>query len=150
MLRYRIDEGDWRSIPSTGAKQRIVVENLADGMHTMDARAYDERLRPSQLLTSKFVVRRSPAPAQAPGNKTPQPPTPRVEVRRNYDREIKNLIPQLGDAGKRESAARALVSIGLPAVPALTAQTEKADSQLRWWIQAILDEISRNEKTKEK
>jgi hypothetical protein len=49
------------------------------------------------------------------------------------------------DKTNREAAARALISIGRPAVPPLTAQKEKANSQLSWWIQAVLDEIGRNE-----
>jgi hypothetical protein len=150
ILRYRIDEGDWRQISPTAAKQQIAVENLPDGTHKVEVRAYDEKLRPSRLLTSKFEVRRPPDRVQSPIIKAPQPPTPNMEVRRDYDREIKDLILQLRDANKRESAARALVSIGSPAAPALTAQKEKADSQLRWWIQAVLDEISRNEKTEER
>jgi hypothetical protein len=35
-------------------------------------------------------------------------------------------------------------------VPALTAQKGKADSQMRWWLQGILDEIGQNEKGNEK
>jgi hypothetical protein len=150
ILRYRIDERDWRQISSTAARRQIVVENLPDGMHKVEVRAYDETLRSSQLLTSKFEVRRTPVHTQSTGVKTPQPLKSSVEVRRNYDSEIKALIQQLRDSNKRESTARALVSIGRPAVPALTSQNEKADAQLRWWIQAVLDEISQNEKTKEK
>jgi hypothetical protein len=124
-LRYRVDEGPWRSLPSTARQPEIVVENLLNGMHKIEVRAYDHLLRSSPLLTSTF------------------------EVRRDYAAEVRDIISQLSDPNKREAAARALVLIGRPAVPALTAQIEKANSQLRWWIQAILDEIDRKEKERQ-
>lgn len=101
------------------------MENLLNGMHKIEVRAYDHLLRSSPLLTSTF------------------------EVRRDYAAEVRDIISQLSDPNKREAAARALVLIGRPAVPALTAQIEKANSQLRWWIQAILDEIDRKEKERQ-
>jgi hypothetical protein len=122
LLRYRIDGGSWRQISWASPTQEIVAENLPNGMHEVEVRAYDSLLRSSQPLTSTF------------------------EVKRDYDAETRNLISQLSIPNMREAAARALVSIGMPAVSALTAQKEKADSQLRWWLQAILDEIGRKEK----
>ena len=122
MLRYRVDEEPWQKTSSAAPLQEIVVENLPNGLHKIEVRAYDALLRISPLLTST------------------------LEVRRDYDAEVKILIPQLNDFNKRGAAARALESIGPPAVPALTAQKEKADSQLRWWIRAILEEIGRKEK----
>jgi hypothetical protein len=119
VLRYRVDEGIWRKIPLASFRQQIAVDNLPNGMHKVEIRAYDALLRSSLPLVAAF------------------------EVKRDYDVEIKDLILQLGDSNKREAAARALALIGRPAVPALTAQKEKVDSQLRWWIQAVLDEISR-------
>jgi hypothetical protein len=125
-LRYRMDEGSWRKIPLASFRQPIVMDNLPNGMHKVEIRAYDALLRSSRPLVASF------------------------EVKRDYDAEIKDLIPQFGDSNKREAAARALASIGRPAVPALTAQKEKANSQLRWWIQAVLDEITRSEKSEGK
>jgi hypothetical protein len=126
VLRYRVDEGPWRKIPPASFRQQIAVFNLPNGIHKVEIRAYDSLLRSSRPLVAAF------------------------EVKRDYDTEIKDLILQLGDSKKREAAARALASIGRPAMPALMAQKEKADSQLRWWIQAVLDEISRSEKTEAK
>jgi len=97
---------------------------LTNGMHKVEVRAYDGMLRSSRLLTSAF------------------------EVKRDYDADIKDLIMQRSDSSKREAAARALVAIGKPAVPALTDRMEKADSKLRWWLQAILDEIAQKDKRK--
>jgi hypothetical protein len=124
MLRYRVDGGAWKQIPLTASQQEIVVENLPNGMHKVEMRAFDELLQLSRLLSSTF------------------------EVQHDYGADIKDLIPQLSDSSKREAAARSLVAIGKSAVPALTDRMEKADSRLRWWIQAILDEIGRNENRK--
>jgi hypothetical protein len=126
VLRYRVDEGPWRQIATAARNQEIVLENLPNGKHKIEARAYDDLLRSSRLLTSVF------------------------EVQRDYGAEIKDLIPQLKDPKKREAAVRELAAIGRPAAPALTEQMINADSQLQWWIRAILDEISRNEKEKGK
>jgi hypothetical protein len=125
MLRYRSDEGSWLQIPWTSLQQELVVENLPNGAHTIEVRAYDELLRSSQPLTCAF------------------------EVKRDYSAEVRDLISQIETSGlnKRETIARTLVSIGRIAEPALKAKKEKADGSLRWWIQAILDEIDRNEKT---
>jgi hypothetical protein len=122
LLRYRIDGGSWRKTSLTDPRPEIVVENLPNGMHQVEMRAFDALLRSSQPLTAAF------------------------EVKRDYQAEIKDLISQLNIPHKREDAARAMVSIGSPAVPMLTAQKEKADSEIRWWLQAVLDEIGRNEK----
>jgi hypothetical protein len=126
VLRYRLDEGPWRQMAAAARNQEIVLENLPNGKHKIEARTYDDLLRSSRLLTSFF------------------------EVQRDYCAEIKDLIPQLKDSNKQEAAVRALASIGQPAAPALKEQMINADSQLRWWIQAVLDEISRNEKEKGK
>jgi hypothetical protein len=119
LLRYRIDGGSWKTTSWTSPKQEIVMENLPDGNHEVEVRAYDSLLRSSQPLTFAF------------------------EVKRDYDTDISDLMSQLSIPDMREAAARTLVSIGRIAVPALTAQKEKADSQMRWWLQAILDEIGR-------
>jgi hypothetical protein len=125
VLRYRVDEEPWRQFASTARQPEIVVENLLNGMHKIEVRAYDNLLRASPPLTSTF------------------------EVRRNYAGDVHDLIPQLNDPNKREAAARALVAIGRPAVPALTDQREQADARIQWWIRAILDEIGMNEKKTE-
>ncbi len=121
LLRYRSDGGAWQRVAGEPVPQQIVVENLPNGPHTVDVRAYDELLRASGVLTCTF------------------------EVRRDYEAEVTRLVPLLGssDFRQREAAARTLVSIGRPAVPALTAHRGKATPDERWWIQAILDEIAR-------
>ena len=121
LLRYRSDEGAWRQVPLASPQQEIVVENLPNGAHKVEVRVYDELLRSSQSLTCAF------------------------EVKRDYDAEVRDLIPLLGssDFSQREAVARTLVSIGRPAAAALTAQKEKATPDQLWWIQAVLDEIGR-------
>jgi hypothetical protein len=123
-LRYRSDGGLWRQIPLTAFEQEIALKNLSNGPHNVEVRAYDELLRSSQSLVFVF------------------------EVKRDYETEIRDLVSMLksGDFSQRESAARGLVSIGRPAVPALTILKEKAESDHQWWIQAILEEIDRNGK----
>jgi hypothetical protein len=125
-LRYRSDGGIWRQIPLAFPEQEIALKSLSNGIHSIEARAYDELLRSSQSLIFVF------------------------EVKRDYEAEIRDLVSLLrsSDFNQRETVARALVSIGRPAVPALTALKEKAESDLRWWIQAILEEIDRNAKSK--
>jgi hypothetical protein len=125
-LRYRKDGEAWRQGPLTSSEQEIVLDNLTNGPHDVEIRAYDELLRPSQSLKVAF------------------------EVKRDYQVEIRDLISLIKsyDLNQRETAARALVSIGPAAVPALTNLKEKAEPDLRWWIQAILDEIDRNKRLK--
>jgi len=123
MLRFRSDGDSWHRIQSAASMQPIVLENLTNGKHTVEVCAYDKFLRPSKPLTWTF------------------------EVMRDYDAEARELILLLEsrDFIQRESAARALVSIGRPALPELTVRIEKASESVRWWLQAIVDEISRNE-----
>jgi hypothetical protein len=120
-LRYRSDSGPWRQTALTPPLHQVVVDNLSNGLHKIEIRAFDELLRSSQLLTCTFTVKR------------------------DYGAEIAKLIPLLGshDLKQREEAARTLVSIGTPAVPALLAQKQMADSSQTWWIQAIIEEINR-------
>jgi hypothetical protein len=119
LLRYRIDGEGWRQVSMTSSQQDIVVENLLDGPHQIEASALNELWRASKPLYFAF------------------------EVKRNYEIEVKDLILQLKDPEKREAVARALAAIGKPGVPALKNQMEKADSQQQWWIRAILGEINR-------
>jgi translation initiation factor 2B subunit (eIF-2B alpha/beta/delta family) len=121
-LLYRIDEGAWKQFGLIDSQQPLVVENLPNGMHKIEVRAYDEIFRASQPLTAAF------------------------EVKRDYNEEIQDLISQLRDIERREAAARTLIAIGKQAVPVLKDQLEKADSSSQWWIRAILDEIGRTDK----
>jgi hypothetical protein len=119
LLRYRLDGEGWRQVSMTSSQQEFAVDNLLDGPHKIEVYALNELLRPSQPLYFTF------------------------EVKRNYEPEIKDLILQLKNPERREAAARALAAIGKPAIPALTNQLEKADSQQQCWVRAILDEINR-------
>jgi hypothetical protein len=121
VLRYRSDSGPWRQTVLTPPLQEVAIANLNNGLHKIEVRAFDELLRSSQLLTCTLTVKR------------------------DYSAEIAKLILLLRshDLKEREEAARTLVSIGAPAIPALLAQKQMADSSQTWWIQAVLEEINR-------
>jgi hypothetical protein len=122
VLRYRSDGGPWGQIRSDSPVQEIVLENLPNGRHQIEVRAFDSLLRPSAVLTCT------------------------LDVKRDYDAEAAAMVSLLSssDSRQREEAARTLVSIGPPAVPALNARKEHATADQLWWIRAILDEIERS------
>lgn len=59
------------------------------------------------------------------------------------DGEIANLVALLisDEPDVREDAARRLVEIGAPALPALRAALEDATTGRRWWIEAVIQQI---------
>lgn len=59
------------------------------------------------------------------------------------EKEISALIAELQskDESRREKAARRLVQIGSPALPALKILLNETNADVRWWVEAVIQEI---------
>ena len=116
---YQCDGGSWQRAAAQGSCCEIPLGCWLNGVHVLRVQAHDRLLRPSNVLSHTF------------------------QVTRDHGRETRTLVELLGsaDLDERELAARALVTIGKPIVPALKERWHEADVDQRWWIQAVLDEI---------
>jgi hypothetical protein len=114
---WRIDGGDW-SPPSESAE--TTLSWLANGKHTIEAAALDERLQID-----------------------PNPPRTEVTIQVDPQAQIAALIEQLKDPSydKRDAAVAGLLRQPALALPALQSAREKADADQRWWIDAAIQQI---------
>lgn len=122
LVRFQLDDGPWRRVDGgPDALGRIHLDGLRNGPHVVRIQAFDPLLRTSDLLEHRF------------------------DVARDYARDIRRWLPILSsrDFAQREEAARQLVAIGRPALPALAVTTQKADASARWWHRAVIEEIER-------
>lgn len=123
VVRRQVDNGEWQQSSSETALQDVSLEYLPNGVHTLRVQVFDELLRASNLLEH------------------------RVTVKRDYEKEIQEWMSLLKspDYSKRDRASKALVSMGRPALPTLTALEKDAGADVQWWIRAIREEIERRE-----
>ena len=123
LIRRQVDSGEWRRSSSEQPIQDISLENLTNGVHSLRVQAFDELLRASNLLEH------------------------RIMVKRDYDQEIREWVSLLKspDFSGREQAAKALVDLGQPALPTLTALEKDVPPDIQWWIRAIKEEIARRD-----
>ena len=121
-FEWRLDDGDW-SEPSE--KDQVNIEALSNGEHTFEARALDERLQVDMT------------PAKAPLKVG-------VDQRRQVDDALADLQSQ--DGAKREKAVEILTRRGKLALPLLKERRYQADDNLRWWIDAAIQEAERAER----
>jgi streptogramin lyase len=114
---WRIDGGDWSSPTETA---ETTLSWLANGKHTIEAAALDERLQID-----------------------PNPPRSEVTIQVDPQAQIAALIEQLKDPSydKRDAAVAGLVRQPALALPALQSTREKADADQRWWIDAAIQQI---------
>jgi len=126
-LSYRLDDGEWCQETGPDEARLIQIENLPNGAHTLEARAYDGLLRASGSLKHSFAVER------------------------NYQRDVERLVKQLRspDFAVRDRATRGLVAIGTPALPALRKLADTADDDLGWWVKAAIQGVQRGRKKAE-
>ena len=119
VFQHRRDGEPWQNWVSDAATAVLPIRNLQNGPHAVEVRALDDMLRCSEILEWK------------------------LEVVRDYEREVREWLPQLSSADlrQREAAARALVDIGAPALPTLSARELTAPSDELWWLKAVREEI---------
>jgi streptogramin lyase len=114
---WRIDGGDWAP-PSPSAE--TTLNWLANGKHTIEAAALDERLQID-----------------------PNPPATEVNIQVDPQAQIASLIEQLKDPdySARNAAVAALVRQPALALPLLQSAREKAGQDQQWWIDAAIQQI---------
>jgi hypothetical protein len=114
---WRIDGGKWTA-PIQNAE--TTVSWLANGKHTIEAAALDERLQID-----------------------PNPPQAEVVVHVDPRAQIAALIEQLKDSdfSVRDAAVAGLVRQPSLALPLLQSAHEKANADQRWWIDAAIQQI---------
>ncbi|MGH9469125.1 MAG: hypothetical protein ACRD1N_02135 [Terriglobia bacterium] len=123
LFTWRLDGGAW-SAPQ--AQSSAVVDGLSSGSHTIEAASIDAMLR------------MDPVPAAVS-----------VTVRGETPQQIVALIAQLAHAAnddQRESAVRAIAAQP-PAValPALRAARAAASEDVRWWIDAAIQQLEQKQ-----
>lgn len=118
-FRWHLDDEPWQLTKD----KTLLLDSLPNGSHALSATTIDEELQKSVPAVKEFVIRIDSA------------------------KQIGRLIKQLAghDPVKRESTVRALVRQPATALPALKTAREKAGSDQRWWIDATIQEIERNE-----
>jgi streptogramin lyase len=114
---WKVDGGDWT--PPT-ASAETTLNWLADGKHTIEAAALDERLQMD-----------------------PNPPVTEVNIHADSQAQLAALIEQLKDPdyAVRDAAVGALVRQPTLALPMLQSAREKAGADQRWWIDAAIQQI---------
>lgn len=119
---FQYDQDEWKPVKSGSRTRQIFFENLQNGQHTLRVRVFNKQLRYFTTLTHIF------------------------KVDANYGAKSQNLILQLNTDNfeQRENAARQLVEIGDPALKELR-HAKAIDSDHAWWIQAVSDQILRNQ-----
>ena len=115
---WRVDNEAWTD-PSEGAE--ATVTGLAEGKHRIEAEVIDERLQ----------ITLTPAVAE-------------VEIPKVNQNELAALIEQLKDPdySVRDAAVAGLARQPALALPLLCAAREKATPDLRWWIDAAIQQIN--------
>lgn len=125
LFTWRLDGGAW-SAPQ--AQNFTVVDNLPGGQHMVEAASIDSELRMDPVPASVTIVSSGPPP-----------------------QEIVGLITQLANAAnddQREAAVRNIAAQP-PAValPALRAARAAANENLRWWIDAAIQELDQKKRS---
>jgi hypothetical protein len=123
---WRVDGGEW-SPPATTAE--ATLNWLAEGKHSIEAAALDERLQID------------PTPAVA-----------EVTIQVDSGKQIAALIEQLNDPDytKRDAAVAALARQPDLALPQLQLAREHATADQRWWIDAAIQQIKDSPSTRKK
>jgi len=121
ILKYKVDDQPWQVIPSREGIYSVRLQYLPDGEHICKVRAYDGLFRASNTLSHLF------------------------RVNRDYESELAVIVPLLAspDYEKREEAAKALISMGKPALPVLKKKIKSMDADVAWWTKAVIQEIER-------
>ena len=117
-FRWQLDDEPWQGTTD----QRIALDSLPSGEHLFKAQAVDEDLQSDPVpVEAKFKINVDPA------------------------KQLKTLIARLSDPNftKRKAAIKALARQPNVALPALKAARLEAEADLRWWIDAAIQEIAR-------
>ena len=124
-FRWQLDEEPWEAT----ADHSVVLDSLPSGEHTIKALAVDEELQSGPIAAEvKFKIIIDPA------------------------KQIKALIARLADPSftQRKAAINALSRQPDDALPALKAARLSANEDLRWWIDAAIQQIERNQRSQAK
>jgi hypothetical protein len=116
-FRWRLNDGPW-SEPATN--RTVHLGPLFQGKYALEARSADERLRV-----------------------TPHPARLEFTIQADIDNQIASFIAALKsrDYAEREKAVKTLAQRPALAAPALRRARTQADDDLRWWIDAALQEL---------
>lgn len=115
-FRWKLDEQDWK----TTRQSSLDLKNLANGRHRLQAIATDEELQSDAApATATFTIQVDP------------------------EQQLARFIKQLSDPDydRRKEALGGLALQPTKAKPALLKARKKADDDLKWWIDATLQEI---------
>ncbi len=115
---WRIDDGPWQST----SEEVLILDSIPSGKHRVTAYAVDEELQKEAIPgTASFKITVDPV------------------------RQIKRLVKQLEDPdyNRRRAAVAGLAMHRTAALPALKAARAKASDDLRWWIDATIQQIER-------
>lgn len=120
VLSWRMDSGEWKITP----KSDVFVDVLENGHHTIEARAMNDEMMFSPVASKDIDVRIDPGV------------------------QLHMLVERLADPdySRRESALAALAGRGSIAREVLNRSRMTASDDLRWWIDATLQELNRQEK----
>ena len=115
-FRWRLDEGPWRPTEDT----TLTLTDLPNGPHQVTVSAQDTQL---QMDANPAVAR--------------------FETHVDSERQVAGLIARLSDPNynRRKAAVDGLALQPERAVPALRRARETAGEDLRWWIEAALQQI---------
>jgi len=116
---WRLDHGDWQIT----AKSEVLIEALENGRHTVEARAMNDEMLFSPVVSKEIAVQINPAA------------------------QLQMLVERLADPdfSRRESALAALVRRGPDAREALNRASLTASADVHWWIDATLQELDRQQ-----
>jgi hypothetical protein len=123
---WKIDNGDWSEFAERG---NVTIDSIENGRHTFVARTADESLD-----------------IDAHGAIVP------FTVKVDRDKAVAEAIIDLSSAdfGKRERAVGRLAGQPAIALPKLKITREKATPEVRWWIEAAIQEIERSSRNSSK
>lgn len=115
----KCDGNPWKQRITNQPVYTIVFNDLTNGFHSCRFRVIDRWIRSSTQLQHDFAVKLHDMA------------------------EIRALLEQLSsqDFGKCELAAHALILIGEPALSELKNAREKANADLHWWLNAVIQRI---------
>ncbi len=118
---WRLDKGPWNPPQK---EPRAQLEDLKNGNHTVEVFALDQFLTPDQTsATVSFSVN--------------------VDIPARVARSIDDLRKR--DYETRKAAYRRLLKVPDEALPALRAAQQGATNDTKWWIDATIQQIERNQ-----
>jgi len=125
LFRWQLDAGPWQWTE----KREITTPSLLNGPHAITVEAFNEELE-----------------------SIPKPVIAQFEIKKFTVQQIKAFITRLDDRDfeKRKAAIKALSRQPDDALPALKTARPTANDDQRWWIDAAIQQIERNQRAQGK